>query len=479
MRTYVVMRYVGITLVLLAGVMLLVLAYSLVINDGAGPIFLYSGLITFFTGLFPVLFVPHERQLSEREGYSIVVYAWLAVCFWGMIPYALYGKPFDLASAWFESASGFTTTGATMLSEVEALPKSVLLYRALTHWVGGMGVVAFVSIVIPALGKARMTLSRSEISVIAQQDYRQRTSRILEQMGLVYIGITVAVLLSLLLCGIPLFDAFLLAFSTVSTGGFAPTTMSVATYQSVSVEVVLMLFMIISCLHFGLLYSALRGNWRGVFRSKVVRLFLLVLALAVTVVTLNLHFTSGKAWGASLREGSFMIVSLMSTTGFATADANLWPQFSQLVLMLVIIVGGCSGSTAGGIKVDRLAVMLSGVRAYVGRLMHPQGVIRARLGREVISEEVVNSTFVFMMIYIVVALFHAMLVMLAGFDMKTSLSATLACIANAGPGLGRLTSFDTYGIFPGFIQVSCGILMIVGRLEIFALLVALTPHRFR
>lgn len=174
-----------------------------------------------------------------------------------------------------------------------------------------------------------------------------------------------------------------------------------------------------------------------------------------------------------------MIVSLMSTTGFATADANLWPQLSQLVLMLVIIVGGCSGSTAGGVKVDRLAVILSGVRAYVGRLMHPQGVIRARLGREVISEEVVNSTFVFVMIYIVVALFHAMLVMLAGFDMKTSLSATLACIANAGPGLGRLTSFDAYGIFPGFIQVSFGILMIVGRLEIFALLVALTPHRFR
>ena len=139
MRTYVVMRYVGITLVLLAGVMLLVLAYSLAINDGAGSIFLYSGLITFFTGLLPVLFVPHERQLSEREGYSIVVYAWLAVCFWGMIPYALYGKPFDLASAWFESASGFTTTGATMLSEVEALPKSVLLYRALTQWGGGLG----------------------------------------------------------------------------------------------------------------------------------------------------------------------------------------------------------------------------------------------------------------------------------------------------------------------------------------------------
>lgn len=479
MRPYVVIRYVGMTLLALAAVILLMLAYSLAIDDGAWAVFFYSGLIILFMGIFPVVFVPRERQLSEREGYSVVVYAWLSVCFFGMLPYALYGGPFDLAAAWFESASGFTTTGATVVPDIEALPRSLIMYHAATHWVGGMGVVVFVLLVLPSLGRARMTLSRSEISQIAWQDYRQRTGRVLQQMAVVYFGITLAAIVSLLALGMPLFDAVFLAFSSVATGGFSPRTQSVAAYGSGYVEAVLALFMVISCLHFGLIYSAVRGNWRGLFRSKVVRFFLGLLGLAVLVVTFDLHFSGGRDWGASLREGGFMVASIMSTTGFATADANAWPQLSQLVLLLVMLAGGCSGSTAGGMKVDRLMVVAANVRAYLGRLRHPQGVIRTRVGREVVPEGAVNGVYVFMVSYVVLALCHTVFIMLLGFDIKTSLSTTLACMSNAGPGMGLLSTFDCYGVFSGLAQVSFGVLMIVGRLEIFGLLMVVLPKHFR
>lgn len=478
MRPYVVIRYAGMTLVVLAVVMLLMLAYSLAVGDGAWAIFLYSGLIIFFMGIFPVLFVPHERQLSEREGYSIVVYAWLSVCFFGMIPYALYGEPFDLAAAWFESTSGFTTTGATVLSNMEDLPKSLVMYHAATHWVGGMGVVVFILLVLPSLGKARMTLSRSEISQIAWQDYRQRTGRVLQQMAVVYVGITLASIAALLALGVPVFDAVFLSFSSVATGGFSPRAESIAAYHSGAVEVVLAFFMVLSSVHFGLLFSAARGDWRGILHSRVVRFFLGLLGSVVLVVALNLHFAAGRSWGASLREGGFMVASIMTTTGFATADANAWPQLSQLMLLLVMLAGGCSGSTAGGMKVDRLMVMVASVQAYVSRLRHPQGIIRTRIGREVVSEEAVISVYIFIASYIALALCHTVLIMLLGFDLKTSLSTTLACMTNSGPGMGLLSTFDGYGMFTDVAKVSFGMLMIVGRLEIFGLLLVVLPKRF-
>lgn len=479
MRPYVVIRYVGLTLLTLAVVMMLMFAYSLATADGAWAMFLYSGLITFFMGIFPVVFVPHERQISEREGYSIVVYAWLSVCFFGMVPYALYGGPFDMASAWFESASGFTTTGASIVPNVEMLPRSLSMYRAATHWVGGLGVVVFILLVLPSLGKARMTLSRSEIPESARLDYRQRTGRILQQMAIVYLGITLAAILSLLALGLPLFDSVFLSFSSVATGGFSPRAASVAAYSSGYVEVVLAFFMVLSSLHFGLLYAAVKGSWRGLLRSKVVRFFLGLLGCAALLVTLDLHFAGDKPWGASLREGGFMVVSIMTTTGFASTDSNVWPQLSQLVLLLLMVAGGCSGSTAGGIKVDRLMVMAASVRAYVGRLRHPQGIIRTRIGREVVTQEAVNAVFVFVASYIALALCHTVFVMLWGIDVKTALSTTLASMANAGMGMGRLSSFGSYDIFPAALRVSYGMLMIVGRLEIFGLLLVVLPKQFR
>lgn len=478
MRPYVVMRYVGMTLVMLSAVLFVVLGYCLAIGDGSWSIFFYSALIPLLVGLLPMIFVPRERQLTEREGYFVVVYAWLSVCFFGMIPYALYGEPFDLAAAWFESVSGFTTTGATFLSDVESLPKSLLLYRALTHWVGGMGVVVFVLLVSPSLGRARMTLSRSELSQIARQDYRQGTGKMLEQMGIVYLGLTLATMLCLLVFDVPLFDSIILSFSTVATGGFASKTMSVAAYDSVYVEGVLILFMVISSLHFGMLYSAFRGNWRIFFRSRVLRMLLAVLGVSIAAVTLDLHFSSSKGWAASFRESSFMLVSIMSTTGFATHDANLWPHFSQLILMAVLVIGGCSGSTAGGIKVDRLLIMFAGLRAYIRHLQHPQAVVRTRVGREIITEESVISTFVFLLSYVAVLISHTMFITLMGIDMKTAFSTSLACLSNAGPGLGQLSSFDSYSMFSGLAHVSYGLLMIVGRLEIFGLLIVL-QKRFR
>lgn len=478
MRWYVVLRYAGSVLLANSVILLCVFCYSLALGDGAQVVLLLSALLTALMGLFPVVLVPRESHITEREGYMVVVLSWLSVCFFGMMPYVLWGGPFDLAGAWFESVSGYTTTGATVVAQVEALPHSLLLWRALTHWVSGLGVVIFFLLVQPGGGHASMVLSRSELSSMARHDFRYRTMTHLRMMSVTYLVITLLIFLALLLAQLPAFDALTLAFATAATGGFCVRSTSVLAYNSLPVELILMAGMLICSIHLGLLSTAARGGVRQVLRNPILQGLLLIVGVVGLLVGLNLYFAgSCENLGMSFRQGFFMVISYVSTTGFATTNANLWPSTSLLLLLFLSFMGGCAGSTSGGLKVDRLLVLMAALRAYLVKLRHPQAVVMPHVGTSNINSNVLFSVFVFAVTYAAIVLLHTLFMSFFGYDLLTSFSVSASCMGNVGPALGAFGSLDSLAALPSVLKFSLSIVMLLGRLEIFGILLLFAQTR--
>ena len=469
MRLVLIMRYVGLMLVVNAAFMLVCLAMAVHNHDGGEIPLLTGALITGLVGIFPVVFVPSDTRISNHEGYAIVVFSWLAVCFFGMIPYILWGGEFDFSAAWFEAVSGYTTTGATILDNVEALPKSLLLWRAFTHWIGGLGVVVFVLVIIPSLGRAQMTLTRFEVSAIARQDFHYRTRVLLRVMALTYLGISGLIIGLLWLVGLPTFDSVAVGFSTVATGGFAVTNLSIASYNNRWAELVIIGGMTLASIHFGLIYSLISGHAKSFFRSPIVRFFLLFSLGATLLIAIDLssHYAS---WLHGLRHAAFQVMSVLSTTGFATTETTDWPTLALLVIFVICIVGGCSGSTAGGIKMDRLVIALAAVRATILRQQHPKAVIPVQIGRIRIEPATINAALIYIFLYITVVLGSAIVLAFEGNGLRTSVIASASCMSSVGAAFGALGSFQSYSEMSVLARLVLSLVMLLGRLEIFGLL---------
>lgn len=479
MRISVVLRYVGLTLLVIAFFMLLSFGVSLYYRDqGALPL-LFGALITALLGVFPAVFVPSVSRISNREGYAIVVLSWLAVCFFGMIPYILYGGEFGFSGAWFESVSGFSTTGATILNDIEALPSGLLFWRSLTHWIGGMGVVVFALVVLPGLGKAQMTLSRMEVSAIARQDFRYRSKTMLRVMASIYLGLTFLTVFLLWAVDVPLFDALNIGFSAVATGGFALKNYSLLAYSNAAAELILIGVMLLSSVHFGLLFGLVLGRVKAFYRSPILRYFLLFVTVATLVVAINCHGSVFPTWGESFRHAAFQVVSVVSTTGFASADFSLWPSFSILFLLLLSAVGGCSGSTAGGVKVDRIAILTSSLRTMIHRLQHPNAVVAVRVGKVHLDMQEVNTVLLYILAFFSTVLLATVIFTLGGLDVITSFCSSLSCMSNVGPALGAMGSFDSFAFMPAYGRVILSLLMLLGRLEIYGLLLVFFPSSWK
>jgi trk system potassium uptake protein TrkH len=318
------------------------------IDSGFYPLLL-SALLTFTLGAFPMLFVPRATSISNKEGFSIVVGSWVLASVVGMFPYLIWGGEFTLINAWFESVSGFTATGATILNDIEQLPQGLLFYRTSSNWLGGVGVVMFALVILPSLGTSRMSLSNVELSSLAKDNYRYRTQVIVRILLVVYVGLTAVTTLALKAAGLRWFDALNHAMSACATAGFSTKNASIAFYDNVVVELILAGAMLISSIHFGLIYATFLRKSNNIFRSEVVRTY-------ITIVILSTLFVATSLFGAnifptvweSLRHSFFQVVSLITTTGFATADTNLWTPFAIVILIFVSIVCACAGSTTGG-----------------------------------------------------------------------------------------------------------------------------------
>ena len=360
MRVDVVLRYVGVVMIFIALFMLLSAGISYVSGmDSAFYPLLLSSLLTALLGAFPLIFVERTEQITNKEGFCVVVGSWLVACVVGTFPYLIWGGEFSLVNAWFESVSGFTTTGSTILNDVEALPRGLQFWRFSTTWVGGMGVVMFALLILPSLGRNKLTLSNVELSTLAKDNYRYRTQIIVQILLVVYVGLTVVSTLLLKMAGMNWFDSLCHAMSACATSGFSTKNASVAYFNSPMIDTILIFAMATAGIHFGLIYATVTGKRSNIFRSEVTRWYLGMLFAGGLLIAVSLYAADiYPAFTSAFRHGLFQFVSVVTTTGFATADSNQWTSFAVILLIFGSIVCACAGSTAGGIKTTTMAILL-------------------------------------------------------------------------------------------------------------------------
>ena len=481
MRFDVIIRYVGLILLINAVFMLISALVSIFNNwdTGSYPLLL-SCAICAIAGIFPLIFVERNVQISTKEGYVIVVGSWLLSCVAGMLPYVLWGGEFSFINAWFESVSGFTTTGATILVDIEALPNGLLFWRSATHWIGGVGVVLFSLVILPTLGRTKAIMSNVELSSLAKENFRYRTQKILMILTVVYIGLTLLQTVLLKVAGMNWFDSINHAFSTISTGGFSTKNLSIGAYNNIWIDIICIIFMLIASIHFGLIFSTFIRNKNNIFRSEVVRFYVLGIAAMIVCLMLNLKFSGNYAtFGEALRYSSFQVVSVISTTGFATANTNLWTPFAILVLIYCGLQCGCAGSTTGGLKADRILLLFKALKVRIIQQQHPNAVVRVKLDGLSQENSLISSVTLYIVFYVFLALVGGMLISLTGEDLMTSFSAGYASLGNVGPGFGKVGSVDNFSTLSVFAKMVCTMLMLLGRLEIFGFIHLLFLHSWR
>lgn len=455
-----------------AAFMLLSAGISLINNTDSGfyPLML-SFVLTSILGVFPLIFVRKNDRINMKEAYAIVVGAWLTACIVGTFPYLLWGGEFSWPTAWFESVSGFTTTGSTALADVEALPKGLLFWRSSTHWLGGVGVVMFVLVVLPTVGRTKMTLSSVELSPMAKENYRYKTQKVIYILLSVYLGLTVLETICLKIAGMGWFDAINHAFSTVSTGGFSTKNASIAYYNSLAIEIIIMIFMLMSGLHFGLIFATLVGKRNNIFRNEVSRFYFATFLISGLLITFSLwHAGMYGSFFESLRYSLFQTAAIITTTGFATADTTLWTSLAIMLLLYLMFQCACAGSTSGGIKSDRVWLALKAIRLRILRQQHPNAVIRIKMNGVPQDNSVINFAMFFIVIYIMIVCAGTIIVAATGEDLMTSFSLVATSMGNVGPGFGSIGSMDNYSEISSFVKIFSTIFMLLGRLEIFGLL---------
>jgi trk system potassium uptake protein TrkH len=448
-------------------------------DSGFYPLLL-SAIITALLGMFPMIFTDRSEDVKTKEGYAIVVGSWILSCVVGMFPYLIWGGEFTLANAWFESVSGFTTTGASILNDIEFLPRGLLFWRSATAWIGGMGVVMFALVVLPSMGKSRHMLSNVELSTIAKDNFHYRSRVILRLLVTIYAGLTIFTTLGLKQAGMTWFDAVTHAMSSCATCGFSTKNLSVAFWDSPIIEGIMMLAMTLSAIHYGILYATFTGRKNNIFHSEVVRMFITMMLLVAVIIAISLFVANiYPSFLTSLRHAAFQVVSITTTSGFATADTNTWTSLAILLLMFCTVICGCAGSTSGGMKVDRLLIASKVIRNRMQIQLHPNAVIRTKMDGIVQDEKIQSLVMTFIVSYIMLTIIGTVVYAMFGYDLLTSFSASIACISNVGPGFGEIGSLDNYSELPAMLKLCSTLLMLIGRLEIFGFIQLLFIRHWR
>ena len=450
------------------------IAYMNDIDDSFNPL-VFAAMTTFLCGFFAIITTEPKENMSIEEGFCIVTGCWIAACAFGAIPYMMFGGEFTLINAFFESVSGFTTTGASILNNIEALPKGLQFWRIASAWIGGIGIVTLVSVIISGEHDRHSVLSSAELSDLAKSYYGGRKRHFVYRMIAVYLIITSASTFALRLTRIPWFDATTLAMSACSTCGFCAKNLSVGFYNNWVVEAILIVAMLLGATNFSLLFSTVwpdKRTHKNLFNTQVVRWFLSLVTIAILIVTANLYLSGYySSFPKALRMAAFQVCSLSTTTGFATADTNLWPTGSMGILLLCSLICGCSGSTSGGIKMDRFVIFIKSLRGMANSLVGANNVNYTKIDGQTKTEENISSVLVFMGIYLIIIAIGTVFFAVS-MDFKTSLSASIACMGSVGPGFGEVGSMGNYSHLLGFQKIVAMGIMLLGRVEIFPMLIA-------
>ena len=472
MNVKVISRNVGASLLVSALFMFFSILVSVANgNDSALAALIISCTITFTVGIFPFIFVRKPSAISMTDGYVIIVLAWLLSFIFGMLPYALWGGPFTVINAWFESVSGFTTTGATILDNVEGLPNSLLFWRSSTHFIGGLGVVVFLLLLIPSASQMKLRLSSLEISTLTKSTYRTMSNRTVYIFTYVYLGITAAAFLCYWIAGMPAFEAICHAMSVAATGGFSTRNLSIASFRSLPITLITMLFMILASTNFGMIFLAFIRRSLKPLNNEVLKFYLWGLAVGSLLVAVTLKLVGVEQnWGDALLNGSFHIISFASTTGFAIADNSIWPLLPSVLLIFLGLRCGMAGSTTGGLKSDRILLLYKQIGYYLMHVMHPASIHEVRVGGRVVKQEEVAPHILFVALFLVVMMLSFLLCLTFGVDNRNALIGTISCLSNVGPSVGELGTFGNYNIESAAAKFMYALDMFLGRVEIYPIL---------
>ena len=459
---------------LLVNALFMMLSIIVSIADGLDEAFtplLISFLITSIVGAFPLIFVRHHQETSVKDGYITIVIAWLMSFIVGMLPYVLYGGEFTLVNAWFESVSGYTTTGSTILTDIESLPRSLLFWRSSTHFIGGLGVVVFLLLIIPDVGSFKFRMSNLEVSALSHYGYRYRRTNVPRIMLSVYIGLTVIETLLLMAAGMSFFDAVNHSFSTMATGGFSTRNTSIMYFDSPVIDVIIIVFMILASIHFGVIYAMLIKKSFGPIKNSVTIYYMNVILVLSLFTAFILMLQGGYgSFGKALLDSVFQVVSFISTTGFGNADNALWPMLANVFLLFAAFHCGCSGSTTGGIKADRMLIIFKEIGNEFKRRLHPSSVFCTKVDDHTVNNEQISAVFLYFVAYVFILFVSFMAVLLSGVEISDAFSGTLASLGNVGPGLDGLGTMGNYASQPAFAKMIYTAAMFLGRLEIFPVL---------
>jgi len=481
MRLRQILRLIGILNFFLGLFMLAPLVVSLIYSDGSFLPILYSFIITSGGGL--VLFVATSTAdytaLSQREGMAIVTFGWLSAGFFGSLPFLFSGSIGSLTNSFFESLSGFTTTGASILNNIESLPQGVLFWRSLTQWLGGMGIIVFSIAILPFLGVGGMQLYKAEIPSPVVDKLQPRISETAKTLWKVYLLITVIEIGLLFIGGMPLFDSICHTFCTMPTGGFSTHGSSIAYFDSAYFEGVITVFMVLAGVNFALHFKFLKGDFRVFGRDPECRIFLLILAALILLVTVNIYGTVYESIAGAFRRAAFQVTSIITTTGFVTSDYERWPASSQIILFLCMFIGAMAGSTGGAIKIMRIVLLVKYGFREIFRLVHPHAVRSIRLGGKPVPEEVLNSISGFFILYLGLYVLAVLIMSFLGLDVMTSLGSVAATIGNVGPGFGLVGPAKNYVSVPDLGKWALTLCMLLGRLEIYTVIIMLAPAYWR
>lgn len=470
-------RNVGLALLVSALFMFVCVAVSLADGRDAafGPL-LVSFLITFMVGLFPYIFVNKAQTVSMRDGYIIIVLSWLLSFVFGMMPYVLWGGEMSIVDAWFESVSGYTTTGATILNDIEDLPRSLLLWRSCTHFIGGLGVVVFLLLIVPSASPFRKRLTKLEVSSLSKEGYQMQNRKLVKVITLVYLSIFALSTLSLWIAGMPLFDAFAHGLSLCATGGFSTKNASIAAYDSSAVNIVSMVFMVLATTNFALLYTCfIRRSAKPLLKNNIVRFYLISIVVMSLIVVLSLKF-QGEAttWGQAFMDGFCTTVSYVTTTGFTFCDNSQWPFLACIVLLYGSVQCACAGSTSSGIKVDRMTVVFRSIARQIRSNLHPTSTRRIKYGSAYMPDDQVLPIVLYIVLYFIIILVSVGLLLAFGVGGTEAISGTVACLGNVGPGLGEISAAGNFDAMPVIAKLIFTLDMFLGRIEIYPFLIVVS-----
>ncbi|SHI05722.1 TrkH family potassium uptake protein [Clostridium intestinale] len=438
--------------------------------------FLYTIIILIVLGVILIRIKAKNKNIYSRDGFAIVAIGWILLSFFGALPFYFSGAIPSLVDSFFEASSGFTTTGATILGEIESLSRGILFWRSFTHWIGGMGVLVLVMAILPSAGAGSMQIMKAESPGPNPGKLVPKVKETAKILYGIYLIITIVQLILLKVSGLPLFDSIIHTLGTVGTGGFSSRNISVGAYNNLAAEIIITVFMLICGANFALHYQLLKGNIKGFFKDGEFKLYLFIVTMSIILITFNLNGNIYNSVKESLRHASFQVASIITTTGYATVDFNTWPSLSKLILLLLMFVGGCAGSTAGGLKNIRILLLFKAAKRDLLKIIHPKAVYTVTLQGKAVNEQTLSEVLGFFFMYVIIFCFSILIVSFEGKDIVTTISSVATTLGNVGPGLeivGPMGNFSSFTVFSKLIFSFC---MIVGRLEIYPMILLLMPR---